>query len=305
MTTEGVQQAGVLPVVAVAVEPDPIVWKRAVVDGRPAAYGVVGHGLPVVFLHGWGLGEHSYRTVVRRIAARGCRVYAPALPGSSGTADLPGATLSLAGYATWARRFLDAVGEREPAVVVGHSFGGGVAIRLAFDHPDVVRSLVLVNSIGGSAWRRGRRLRSLAERPLWDWGVHFPSDVWPIRQATHVLPVVFEDALGNVLRHPRSLWRVAQLARSADLRPELEALKRRQLPVTIIWAKRDGIVPREAFDALCVAAGADGRVVDGSHSWLLADPDRFTEVITNDLEVAKLARAVGGGADELPTLTAN
>jgi pimeloyl-ACP methyl ester carboxylesterase len=134
--------------------------------------------------------------------------------------------------------------------------------------------------------------------------VHFPSDVWPLRQATHVLPVVFEDALGNVLHHPRSLWRVAQLARRADLRPELEELKRRRLPVTIIWARRDGIVPREAFDALCVAAGADGRVVDGSHSWLLADPDRFTEVITNDLEVAKLARAVGGGKDELPRLTA-
>jgi pimeloyl-ACP methyl ester carboxylesterase len=300
MTTDGDQPADVLPVAA---DPDPIVWKRAVVDSRPAAYGVVGHGLPVLFLHGWALGEHSYRTVVRRIAARGCRVYAPALPGSSGTADLPGASMTLAGYATWARRFLDAVGVTEPVVVVGHSFGGGVAIRLAFDHPDIVRSLVLVNSIGGSAWRRGKRLRSLAERPLWDWGLHFPSDVWPLRQAKHVLPVVFEDALVNVLHHPRALWRAAPLARSADLRPEVEELKRRHLPVTIIWAKRDGIVPRAAFDALCVAAGADGRVVDGSHSWLLADPDRFTEVITNDLEVAKLARSVGGGEDELPTLT--
>ena len=33
-------------------------------------------------------------------------------------------------------------------------------------------------------------------------------------------------------------------------------------------------------------------VVDGSHSWLLADPGRFGEVITNDLEVAKAARAM-------------
>src|SRR5205823_3315348 len=143
-------------------------------------------------------------------------------------------------------------------------------------YPDAVRSLVLVNSIGGSAWKQGKRLASLADRPLWDWGLHVPSDVWPLAQATRVLPVVFEDAVSNLILHPRSLWRVAHLARTADLRPEVEELKRRRLPVTIIWAKRDGVLPRESFDALCVAAGADGQVVDGGHSWLLADPDRFS-----------------------------
>jgi pimeloyl-ACP methyl ester carboxylesterase len=289
--------AGPLP------DPGPIVWKRAYVDDRPAAYGVIGRGLPVLFLHGWALGHHSYRRVVARIAAQGCEVYAPALPGSSGTADLPSGEVTLAGYATWARRFLAAVHMDEQVVVMGHSFGGGVAIRLAHDYPEVVRSLVLVNSIGGSAWKRGKRLASLAERPLWDWGLHLQSDMWPLNQATRVLPVVLEDAVPNLMRHPRSMWRMAQLARSADLRPELEELKRRGLPVTIIWAKRDGVLPRESFDALCVAAGAEGRVVDGSHSWLLADPDRFSEVITNDVEVARMARSLGGAeVRELPSL---
>jgi pimeloyl-ACP methyl ester carboxylesterase len=284
-------------------DPGPIVWKRAFVDGRPAAYGVIGHGLPVLFLHGWALGHHSYRSVVGRIAAQGCQVHAPALPGSSGTADLPNGEINLEGYARWAHRFLEAVHVLEPVVVMGHSFGGGVAIRLAYDYPGTVRSLVLVNSIGGSTWKRGKRLRSLADRPLWDWGLHMPNDMWPLRQATRVIPVVIEDALPNLVRHPRSLWRVAQLARTADLRSELESLKRRGMPVTIIWAKRDGVLPRESFDAMCVAAGAEGRVVDGTHSWLLADPDRFSEVITNDVEVARLARSLGGAADgELPTL---
>ena len=31
-------------------------------------------------------------------------------------------------------------------------------------------------------------------------------------------------------------------------------------------------------------------MIDGSHSWLLADPDAFGEVITNDLTVARVAR---------------
>ena len=195
------------------------------------------------------------------------------------------------------------MGVDEPVVVVGHSFGGGVAIRLAHDYPDAVRSLVLVNSIGGSAWKRGKRLRPWPSGRCGTGACTSPTDMWPLRQATRVLPVMLEDAVPNLMRNPRSLWRVAQLARNADLRPELEELKRRGLPVTIIWAKRDGVVPRESFDALCVAAGAEGRVVDGSHSWLLADPDRFSEVITNDVEVAQLARSLGGADDgELPTL---
>ena len=264
--------------------------KRTWVQGRPAAYSTAGSGLPVVFLHGWALGQHTYRDVVERIAAEGVRVIAPSMPGFGATADLPDDAFSLSGYAAWVEDLLDALEIEEPAVVVGHSFGGGVAIRFAHDHPTRARSLVLVNSVGGSSWRVGNSLRSITERPLWDWGLHFPADVWPIRQATRVLPVIAEDLLPNLVRHPRALVKVANLARRADLRAELEALRDRGVPVSIIWGSRDGVIPRESFEALCVASGVQGTVVDGTHSWLLADPDRFGEVITNDVRVAKAAR---------------
>jgi pimeloyl-ACP methyl ester carboxylesterase len=264
--------------------------KRTWVQGRPAAYSVAGAGLPVVLLHGWALAHHTYRAVIEAIAEQGCRVVAPALPGFGGTGDLPSASFSIGGYARWVADLLDVLEIDEPAVVVGHSFGGGVAIRLAHDAPARVRSLVLVNSVGGSSWKQGRTVRSIAERPLWDWGLHFPADVWPIRQASRVLPVVAEDLLPNLLRNPRAVVKVANLARRADLRVELEALRDRGLPVTIIWGTRDGVIPRESFEALCVASGVEGTVVEGSHSWLLADPQGFGEVITNDVRVAQAAR---------------
>ncbi|TPW16288.1 MAG: putative hydrolase [Acidimicrobiaceae bacterium] len=264
--------------------------KRTWVQGRPAAYSVAGQGMPVVLLHGWALAQHTYRDVVETIAAQGCRVIAPAMPGFGGSGDLPDASFSLSGYAEWVVDVLDALELEEPAVVVGHSFGGAVAVRLAHDHRDRVRSLVLVNSVGGSSWRNGSRLRSIAERPLWDWGLHFPSDIWPIRQATRVVPVIVEDLLPNLVRHPKAMVKVANLARRADLRSELEVLRDHDLSITIIWATRDGIVPRESFEALCVASGVAGTVVEGSHSWLLADPEHFGEVITNDMNIAKAAR---------------
>lgn len=267
-----------------------VVEKRTFVQGRPAAYSVAGAGMPVVLLHGWALAHHTYRDVIASIAQQGCRVIAPAMPGFGGTHEIPERDFSIAGYASWVADLLDSLEVTEPVVVVGHSFGGGVAIRLAHDHSDRVRSMVLVNSVGGSSWRKGHVLRSIAERPLWDWGLHFPGDVWPLRQARRVLPVIAEDFFPNLVRNPRAIIKVANLARRADLRSELEDLREAGKPITILWAARDGIIPRESFEALCVAAGVQGTVVEGSHSWLLADPVQFGEVITNDMNIAKLAR---------------
>jgi pimeloyl-ACP methyl ester carboxylesterase len=273
-----------------------LAWKRTSVDGRPALYGEAGEGLPVVFLHGWGLGHQAYKRALKRVVHLGCQVWAPALPGFGGTHGLPAEKFSIAGYAAWVDEFLSVVGLSEPAVVVGHSFGGGVAIRLAHDFGRRVRSLVLVNSIGGSAFARsGLSIRTIAERPPWDWGLHFPSDVQLIPQLTRVLPIILQEAVPNLVRNPRALLRVADLALKTDLTPELETLKSRGVPVVVLWGDGDRIVPKKSFDALCAAIGSNGEVVNGDHSWLLADPDTFGEVMTNVVEVAQLARSLEDG----------
>lgn len=256
-----------------------------------------GSGPVVVFLHGWGLDHQAYRRVIRRIAQQGRRVLAPALPGFGGTEGLSGEDHSFGGYAQWIDRFLGAVGVAERVTVIGHSFGGGCAIQFAHDHPERIAAVVLVNSIGGSAWSDRGTVRAMSERPLWDWGLHFPGDVWPIRQATRVLPVIARDAITNLVRDPRAYLRVAGLARRADLRPQLEELRRRKVPVTVLWGNRDGIVPKESFEAMCAALGTTGTVVEGSHSWLLAHPTTFGELITNDLDVAALATGQPPRAD--------
>ena len=163
-----------------------------------------------------------------RLVDAGMWVYAPALPGF-GSADLPGDDRDLPGYARWVDEFMEAVGPDEPVTLVGHSFGGGVAIQTAYDWPDRVARLVIINSIGGSAWSHGGVVRSIRERPLWDWGLHMQADVLPLRQITRVLPVIAADAVPNILRHPGAIVRVARLARLADLTGELEELKRRRL----------------------------------------------------------------------------
>lgn len=271
--------------------PEPLLWSRCrtTVEGREARYGTAGTGPPVVFLHGWGIDDRAYEPVLRRLASEGVRVVAPALPGFGGTAALSGDRQSFAGYAEWLAAFLDAVDVDEPAVLVGHSFGGGVAIVLAHDQPSRVGGLVLVNSVGGSAWRKGSTLRSMTERPLWDWGLHLSRDLFPIRQLTRVLPVIAAEALPNLVRDPRAFWRAAGIARTADLTAELEDLRHRGLPVVVFWGARDRVIPEASTDALCEALGVRRTTLSAGHSWLIVEPDRFSEVITN------VVRLVDGG----------
>lgn len=251
----------------------------------------------MLFLHGWGLSHRAYQDAVRGLAATGVRVLAPALPGFSGTPRLVGADATLRGYAAWVVDFLDAMELAEPMLVVGHSFGGGVAIVTAHDHPGRVAALVLVNSIGGGAWtREGDRVRLMADRPLWDWGLHFSADFRRPSQLARVLPVVISEALPNLVLDPRAFWQAARLARDADLTAELSVLGRRRLPVVVVWSPRDRIVTEASVDALRTAlVDAPAVSVPGGHNWLLADPEGFASVMTNVVEVADRARLVRRG----------
>lgn len=263
-------------------------WHRTTLDGRAAVYGDVGEGPPAVFLHGWGLTARSYARALPQLSRAGARVIAPALPGFGRSDPLPG-RYTWEKLAHWLDALLEHAGIDEPAFLIGHSFGGGVATATAWHHPERARSLVLVNAVGGAVWKQGHRgERALADRPWWDWGLRGPGE-WARKEYRRALPAVARDFVGNALTNPGALTRAAALARAADLRAELTELGRRGLPVTILWGDQDRVVPEATFAAMCEAAGAVGDVVTrGSHSWLLADPTGFGELVTNSLTVHAL-----------------
>ncbi|MFC9549787.1 alpha/beta fold hydrolase [Rhodococcus sp. NPDC056960] len=282
-------------------------WRSVVVDGRAARYAVGGFGPRVLFLHGWGLSGQAYTRPLEQLIGMGVRVYAPALPGFGGTARLPLEQRTLAGYGHWVGHFADTIGLSRPVTVVGHSFGGGVAITTAHRSPDLAERLVLVNSIGGSAWTDGRGVvRALRDRPLWDWGLHLPADLLPGRQLTRVLPVVLRDAVPNVLRNPAAVWEVAHLARTANLAPELAALAERRLPIFVVWSSRDTIIPESTALSLRAALGDPYTItVPGGHAWLMDDPRAFGELITNVIHRPLPARSGRRVARAFPAAVAD
>lgn len=88
----------------------------------------------VIALHGWGRTGHDFAPVLTKRDA-----LAVHLPGF-GPAPAPTTPWSPADYAMWLADGIDATA---PPVIVGHSFGGRVAVRLAALRPECVGALVL------------------------------------------------------------------------------------------------------------------------------------------------------------------
>ncbi len=134
---------------------------EALVAGHPVHWRVVGQGpraalaLHCSLAHGgaWGgvadrLGEALTLTL-------------PDLPSHGRTADWdPTAGESLHDLST---RIARALAEPGPVDLIGHSFGGTVALRLALESPALVRSLTLVEPVLFAAARGTPAFRSFAE----------------------------------------------------------------------------------------------------------------------------------------------
>lgn len=116
---------------------------------------------PVVFLHSFPLDARMWSAQVEALSLDGWTCLAPDLPGF-GAAALPGpdVTPSLDVYASAVARALEG---RPPAVVVGLSLGGYVALRLLARHPRALRALVLADTRAAGdppAVKAGRILNS-------------------------------------------------------------------------------------------------------------------------------------------------
>ena len=218
---------------------------RPTVDGRRVRYGVVGAGRPALFLHGWGLRPNAYARPIEAMAAAGCRVVAPCLPGFGGTQELHPDERTFPGYGAWVERFCDAVGLDDLALVAGHSMGGGVSTAFVHHRPDRVGSLLLANAIGGPTWALfPNEVRTMVQRPFWDWGRHFAKDLLQSPRDLRMLPTLLEDFIPNLVRNPLGMVRTGEFIRRADLVAEVAEIAARPIPVTVAWSDRDGLVPR-------------------------------------------------------------
>ncbi len=131
------------------------------VGGTRVAYRETGSGPPVVLLHGGGSSGAQWKAVCERLAPR-YRTVTVDHYGHGGTDPWPGApeARSHDAEAALVRAVIERLGE--PVHLVGHSYGGGVAVRFALRHRESLRSLTLLEPIALSLLERAGE-RALAE----------------------------------------------------------------------------------------------------------------------------------------------
>jgi pimeloyl-ACP methyl ester carboxylesterase len=106
-----------------------------------------GDGPPVLVVHGWTCDSHDWQYQVPALLGAGFRVVAVDLRGH-GRSSVPAEGFTARQFAADLAMLLERLGA-SPAVVVGHSLGGAVAVALAVEHPGAVRAVVPVDAAYG------------------------------------------------------------------------------------------------------------------------------------------------------------
>jgi pimeloyl-ACP methyl ester carboxylesterase len=251
----------------------------------------------VLLIHGLAGSSRTWDEVMPALAAR-YDVIAPDLLGHGESAK-PVGDYSLGAFASGLRDFL-AVLDVDRVTIIGHSFGGGVAMQLAYQHPELVDRLVLVGS-GGLGRQVSWLLRSLA-----------------LPGAEYLMPIAFPKPLVDRatdvgrflgrqnLRSPKlaELWRgYSSLAGASNRQAFVRTMRgvidvggqtvnasdrlylAARVPTLIVWGDRDGIIPVDhAIAAHDAIPSSRLEIIEGAgHFPHVEAPARFNEILLDFL----------------------
>ena len=211
----------------------------------------VGTGAPVLLIHGSGPGVSAWANwrLLLPVLSQTRRVIAPDMRGF-GFTERPAnpaasSTYSMAAWVQQAVDLLDAM-KIAQADLVGNSFGGALALALAIAHPQRVRRLVLMGSVGvpfeitpglDAVWGYTPSLANM--RALLDIYAYNPAlatdELAQLRYQASIQPG-FQEAFAAMFPAPRQRWVDAMVSPQAAIR----ALPH---PTLVVHGREDRVIP--------------------------------------------------------------
>ncbi|HUP45914.1 MAG TPA: alpha/beta fold hydrolase [Thermoanaerobaculia bacterium] len=153
----------------------------------------------------------------------------------------------------------------QPVHLAGHSMGGLLAIRLAAERPDLVRSLVLVNAVGMPfALRFAPHLRALPKRP---WGLNLAGVLLP--DALRAGPASLAIASAQVLLGDSREW-----------------MRQIRVPALLVWGEADPLVPLPYAEEMQRLIHGSRLVVlpHAAHVAMWDRPEEFNRVVLDFID---------------------
>ncbi len=239
------------------------------VNGQRWHVQVAGTGPDLLLLHGTGAASHSWAGLLP-LLARHYRVIAPDLPGHGFSDGLPAAAMSPEGMAAAVGLLMGALAA-DPKVLVGHSAGAAIAVRLALDGLAAPERIVSLNGV----------ILPLSLVPMhlfapvakWLAATGFVPRLFAFHAADRAVvdrllrgtgSVVPEDiarAYAMLFRHQGHAAGALTMMAHWDLAPTREALARLAVPVLLVVGGNDRTVPPEEANAILQRLPSARRVI--------------------------------------------
>jgi len=119
------------------------------INGLKINYKIAGEGPAILILHGWGGSSDSWTNTQEILAKKNYKIIVPDLPGF-GKSGLPSFALNVDEFCKILEKFISELG-LDRFYLLGHSFGGALAVKYALKYPQKIKGLILV---GAACFRR-------------------------------------------------------------------------------------------------------------------------------------------------------
>jgi pimeloyl-ACP methyl ester carboxylesterase len=262
------------------------------VSDNENAHGPDGPGSPPIWavnIHGYFAGGGMYWRESARLAEQmGWRVVNPSLPGFGGSDPLEWHEVTMATLAAQVELVLDHLGSG-PAVMLGHSMGGAVAVQYSHDHPRKTLGIVYRDGVATPAWKHRHGVLPAVVASFAPDAAPFADMIAAVVLNTPDLFIgrmysTMRSVLPDMRRNIRTMGRtlpVGSMLMTVDLRPEIRDLVAQSMPMLAEW----GCFDRVVGDATAVEFGDCARTkvqwVPGGHSWMLARPQGQADVLSH------------------------
>jgi len=156
-----------------------------------------GHGQNIMFIHGWTCDSHDWSWQLPFFESK-YRTVAIDLRGHGQSEVLPSGSYSPEHYVKDVENLIESIDRNNPWIIVGHSMGGQIGVRVAVKRPDLVKAVVSVDGALGFSEK------------LHDYFLKVSSDLQQKDPAV-VAPPLFEDFYDKSTDEALKRWHVRRL----------------------------------------------------------------------------------------------
>jgi pimeloyl-ACP methyl ester carboxylesterase len=245
-----------------------LVIKKQLISFTELESAHIGEG--IVFLHGWRSKKEIWNKTIEdlKFQSKDVNIYALDLPGFGKSPD-PKTDFTVGDFAGLVKGFAEELGLKN-IIIIGHSFGGRVAIKLAAQTPSLVKKLVLVDS-AGFAPRSGKKklFKSIANITKF---LFQPGFMQPLRKWVYQM-IGAEDYLATP-----SLQKTFVNVTNEDLSRDMEKISN---PTLIVYGENDSDTPAEYGNRMhkLISNSKLQFIKNAGHFSFLDQPEEFGKIL--------------------------